>query len=87
MARPSDNAADLRCSALTVAGSMAPRAGQISLAIELTAYTYSDTNGDEAMAPMAAISQSGSLRPAAVLLTNWVMRPVRHQGTMASRRT
>src|SRR2546430_9621811 len=43
----------------------------MSPAIELTTYTYSDTNGHEAMAPMAGISQSGSLRPA-LLVTNWV---------------
>src|SRR4029079_1764300 len=55
-------------------------------AIVLTPYAYSDTNGHEATAPTAATSQSGSLRRA-VLLTNWVTRPVRHQGTMASERT
>src|SRR5947207_12626745 len=79
-------AADLRCPVLNVAGTKAPRAGQMSAAIALTPYTYSDTNGHEAMAPMAAISQSGRLRPA-LLLASWVTRPVRHQGTMASERT
>ena len=85
MARPSDKAADLICAALNVAGSKASRAGQMSPATELTTYAYSDTKGPAAVAPMAAISQSGRLRPA-VLLTHWVTRPVSHQGTMASER-
>ena len=86
MARPSDNAADLRWPALNVADSEAPRAGQMSAAIELMRYAYSDTKGPAAIAPMAAISQSGSLRRTH-WLTNWVARPVSHQGTMASERT
>src|SRR5438094_783933 len=48
IARPSDKAADLRCPVLNVAGTKAPRAGQMSAAIALTPYTYSDTNGHEA---------------------------------------
>ena len=80
MARPSDKAAALRCSALIFAGSKATRAGQMSAAIELTTYAYSDTNGPEAMAPMAAISQSGSFRLAAHQLRDEAGQPPRDNG-------
>src|SRR4051795_11994290 len=86
MARPSDMAADLRWPALNVAGSKASRAGQMSAAIELMKYAYSDTKGPAATAPTAAVSQSGNLRRTR-RLTNGGAKPVSHQGTMASDRT